>query len=161
MSAFGLSKQLKIPRGAAQDYIDLYFDRYPGVREYMDKTRALALELGFVETIFGRRLYLPEIKASNFQRRQAAERTAINAPMQGTAADIIKKAMINVHSWLVSSSLDTRMIMQVHDELILEAPENNVFPVVTELEKLMSEAAELVIPLVVEIGIGNNWDESH
>jgi DNA polymerase-1 len=161
MSAFGLSRQLKISRGAAQEYIDLYFDRYPGVKEYMDRTRALAAEQGFVETIFGRRLYLPEIRASNFQRRQAAERTAINAPMQGTAADIIKKAMISVHGWLKSSNLDTRMTMQVHDELVLEVPEANVQIVARGVEKLMSGAAELCIPLVVEAGVGDNWDEAH
>ena len=161
MSAFGLSRQLNISRGAAQDYIDLYFNRYPGVKDYMDRTRALAADQGYVETIFGRRLYLPEIRASNFQRRQAAERTAINAPMQGTAADIIKKAMITVHSWLASSNLDTRMTMQVHDELVLEVPEGNVQEVASGVEKLMSGAAELCIPLVVEAGVGDNWDEAH
>jgi DNA polymerase-1 len=161
MSAFGLSRQLSISRGAAQDYIDLYFDRYPGVKDYMDRTRALAAEQGYVETIFGRRLYLPEIRASNFQRRQAAERTAINAPMQGTAADIIKKAMIAVHGWLASSNLDTRMTMQVHDELVLEVPEGNVQEVASGVEKLMSGAVELCIPLVVEAGVGDNWDEAH
>ena len=161
MSAFGLSRQLNISRGAAQDYIDLYFNRYPGVKDYMDRTRALAADQGYVETIFGRRLYLPEIRASNFQRRQAAERTAINAPMQGTAADIIKKAMITVHGWLASSNLDTRMTMQVHDELVLEVPEVNVQEVASGVEKLMSGAAELCIPLVVEAGVGDNWDEAH
>ena len=120
MSSFGLAQQLNVSRAAAQEYIDLYFNRYPGVRDYMDRTRALAAEQGFVETIFGRRLYLPEINASNFQRRQAAERTAINAPMQGSAADIIKRAMIAVEGWLDESGLDARMIMQVHDELVLE-----------------------------------------
>jgi DNA polymerase-1 len=161
MSAFGLSRQLNISRGAAQDYIDLYFNRYSGVKDYMDRTRALAAEQGYVETIFGRRLYLPEIRASNFQRRQAAERTAINAPMQGTAADIIKKAMITVHGWLASSNLDTRMTMQVHDELVLEVPEGNVQEVASGVEKLMSGAVELCIPLVVEAGVGDNWDEAH
>ena len=161
MSAFGLSRQLNISRGAAQDYIDLYFNRYPGVKDYMDRTRALAADQGYVETIFGRRLYLPEIRASNFQRRQAAERTAINAPMQGTAADIIKKAMITVHGWLASSNLDTRMTMQVHDELVLEVPEGNVQEVASGVEKLMSGAVELCIPLVVEAGVGDNWDEAH
>ena len=161
MSAFGLSRQLNISRGAAQDYIDLYFNRYPGVKDYMDRTRALAADQGYVETIFGRRLYLPEIRASNFQRRQAAERTAINAPMQGTAADIIKKAMISVHGWLASANLDTRMTMQVHDELVLEVPESNVQEVASGVEKLMSSAVELCIPLVVEAGIGDNWDQAH
>ena len=161
MSAFGLSRQLNISRGAAQDYIDLYFSRYPGVKDYMERTRALAAEQGYVETIFGRRLYLPEIRASNFQRRQAAERTAINAPMQGTAADIIKKAMINVHGWLASANLNTRMTMQVHDELVLEVPEENIHEVASGVEKLMSSAVELCIPLVVEAGVGDNWDEAH
>ena len=161
MSAFGLSRQLNISRGAAQDYIDLYFSRYPGVKDYMERTRALAAEQGYVETIFGRRLYLPEIRASNFQRRQAAERTAINAPMQGTAADIIKKAMINVHGWLASANLNTRMTMQVHDELVLEVPEENIQEVASGVEKLMSSAVELCIPLVVETGVGDNWDEAH
>jgi len=118
MSAFGLAAQLGITRGVAQEYIELYFDRYPGVRAYMDDTRALAAEQGFVETVFGRRLYLPEINASNGMRRQAAERTAINAPMQGTAADIIKRAMIRVDGWLAEAALDAKTIMQVHDELM-------------------------------------------
>lgn len=161
MSAFGLSRQLNISRGDAQDYIDLYFERYPGVRDYMDRTRALAAEQGYVETIFGRRLYLPEIKASNFQRRQAAERTAINAPMQGSAADIIKRAMIAVADWLASEDLGTRMTMQVHDELVLEVPEERVDEVAKGVETLMSGAAELSIPLVVEAGVGDNWDQAH
>ncbi|MBL6689815.1 MAG: DNA polymerase I [Pseudomonadales bacterium] len=161
MSAFGLARQLNIGRGDAQDYIDLYFERYPGVREYMDRTRALAAEQGYVETIFGRRLYLPEIKASNFQRRQAAERTAINAPMQGSAADIIKRAMIAVDQWLGESDLDTRVTMQVHDELVLEVPETRLDEVAQGVEQLMSGAAELSIPLVVETGVGDNWDEAH
>ena len=161
MSAFGLSRQLNISRGDAQAYIDLYFERYPGVRQYMDKTKALAADQGYVETIYGRRLYLPEIKASNFQRRQAAERTAINAPMQGSAADIIKRAMISVDAWLRESDLDTRVTMQVHDELVLEVPENRVEEVAEGVESRMCAAAELSIPLVVEAGIGNNWDEAH
>jgi len=161
MSAFGLARQLNISRGDAQDYIDLYFERYPGVREYMDRTRALAAEQGYVETIFGRRLYLPEIKASNFQRRQAAERTAINAPMQGSAADIIKRAMIAVDQWLEESDLDTRVTMQVHDELVLEVPEARLEEVAEGVEKLMSGAADLSIPLVVEAGVGDNWDKAH
>ena len=161
MSAFGLSRQLNISRGDAQNYITLYFDRYPGVKNYMDETRALAVERGYVETIFGRRLYLPEIKASNFQRRQAAERTAINAPMQGSAADIIKRAMIAVDDWLAGSDLDARMTMQVHDELVLEVSENKVDEVAAGLEERMSGAVELSIPLLVETGVGNNWDEAH
>jgi len=161
MSAFGLSRQLNIPRGDAQQYIDLYFERYPGVKAYMDKTRALAAEQGYVETIFGRRLYLPEIKASNFQRRQAAERTAINAPMQGSAADIIKRAMISVDHWLAETDLDARMTMQVHDELVLEVAEACLVEVTEGIEQRMSAAAELLIPLVVETGTGDNWDQAH
>jgi DNA polymerase-1 len=161
MSAFGLARQLNIARGDAQDYIDLYFERYPGVKAYMDRTRELAAEQGFVETIFGRRLYLPEITASNFQRRQAAERTAINAPMQGSAADIIKRAMIAVDAWLAMADLDTRVTMQVHDELVLEVAEGNIEEVSGGLAEKMSNAAELSIPLVVETGVGDNWDEAH
>ncbi|MGI9323277.1 MAG: DNA polymerase, partial [Pseudomonadales bacterium] len=161
MSAFGLAQQLNIPRGDAQGYIDLYFQRYPGVKTYMDDTRALAAKQGYVETLFGRRLYLPEIKASNFQRRQGAERAAINAPMQGTAADIIKRAMIDVDEWLEKSALDCKMTMQVHDELVLEVPEARVKEVCAELTKRMEAAAKLSIPLVVETGVGDDWDEAH
>jgi DNA polymerase-1 len=161
MSAFGLSRQLNIPRQDAQDYIDLYFERYPGVRSYMDDTRAQAAEQGYVETLFGRRLYLPDIKAGNFQLRQAAERTAINAPMQGSAADIIKLAMRSVQAWLEESSLATRMIMQVHDELVFEVPEAEIEPAVTHIQSLMSSAAQLLIPLEVEVGQGVNWEEAH
>ena len=161
MSAFGLARQLNIARNDAQEYIDLYFDRYPGVREYMDRVRHLASEQGFVETIFGRRLYLPEINAKNFQRRQAAERTAINAPMQGSAADIIKIAMIEVDRWLTTSQIDARMIMQVHDELVLEVKESEYEHLTPVLEQHMSAAADLKIPLVVETGVGKNWDDAH
>ncbi len=161
MSAFGLARQLNIGRGDAQDYIDLYFERYPGVKAYMDKTRELAAEQGYVETLFGRRLYLPEINASNFQRRQAAERTAINAPMQGSAADIIKRAMIAVDGWLQDESLDTRVTMQVHDELVFEVPEDQLDGITARAEALMASAANLSIPLVVETGVGDNWDEAH
>lgn len=161
MSAFGLSRQLNISRGDAQDYIDLYFERYPGVREYMDKTRAQAADRGFVETIFGRRLYLPEINASNFQRRQAAERTAINAPMQGSAADIIKRAMIDVDRWLKSEDVRSRMTMQVHDELVLEVPEAEIELITDGIKSRMSGAASLSIPLIVEVGVGDNWEEAH
>ena len=161
MSAFGLSRQLGITRGDAQEYIDRYFERYPGVREYMDQTRKLAAEQGFVETIYGRRLYLPEIRASNYQRRQAAERTAINAPMQGSAADIIKRAMITVDEWLQRDKLDARMIMQVHDELVLEVKSELVDDVVPQLRAHMANAADLTIPLVVEAGVGDNWDDAH
>ena len=161
MSAFGLSKQLKVDRKTSQSYIDRYFERYPGVLDYMDRIRAQAHDDGYVETLFGRRLYLPEINASNKMRQQAAERTAINAPMQGTAADIIKKAMINVSAWLKQSSLDARMIMQVHDELILEVREDQVDEVKKGLVEQMENAAKLDVPLLVEAGEGNNWDEAH
>lgn len=161
MSAFGLAKQLNIPRGDAQQYVDLYFERYPGVRRYMDETRSLAAEKGYVETLFGRRLYLPEINARNGMRRQAAERTAINAPMQGTAADIIKRAMLAVDAWLESSELKTKLIMQVHDELVLEVPEAELDTVKAEVERLMANAAELDVPLEVGMGVGDNWDEAH
>ena len=162
MSAFGLAKQLGIGRNDAQQYIDLYFDRYPGVKDYMDSIRQKAADQGYVETLMGRRLYLPEINASNGMRRQAAERTAINAPMQGTAADIIKTAMINVDHWLSESSeIDAKIIMQVHDELVLEVKESDVEQVTEQLIQLMSQAAELSIPLVVEAGLGDNWDEAH
>ncbi len=161
MSAFGLARQLNIPRGEAQEYIDRYFDRYPGVRQFMDDIRASAKDKGYVETLFGRRLYLPDIKASNGMRRQAAERIAINAPMQGTAADIIKRAMITVDEWLQSSKADALMIMQVHDELVLEVAEGQLDEVSAQLETLMSQAADLAVPLEVGIGVGNNWDEAH
>ncbi len=161
MSAFGLGKQLGIGRNEAQTYINHYFDTYPGVQRYMDDIRAQAAEKGYVETLFGRRLYLPEIKASNGMRRQAAERTAINAPMQGTAADIIKKAMVKVDRWLQSSNTGARMIMQVHDELILEVPDAQAEAVSAQLVELMQSAAALDVPLLVEAGIGNNWDEAH
>ncbi len=161
MSAFGLAKQLGLPRKEAQDYIELYFERYPGVKKYMEDTRALAAEKGYVETLYGRRLYLPEIHSSNGQRRQAAERTAINAPMQGTAADIIKKAMIKVHDWLETTDFDAKMIMQVHDELVFEVTEDQVDDLVKEVKARMESAAELKVPLIVDAGIGENWDEAH
>ena len=161
MSAFGLARQLSIPRGDAQDYIDLYFERYPGVRAYMDSVREQAAGDGYVETIFGRRLYLPDITASNFQRRQGAERAAINAPMQGSAADIIKLAMIDVDSWLMDSGIDAKMIMQVHDELVLEVREDLVPKVMAVVDEKMSSAAELDVPLVVESGMGDNWEVAH
>ncbi|MBT8091166.1 MAG: DNA polymerase I [Gammaproteobacteria bacterium] len=161
MSAFGLAKQLGIPRGEAQAYVDLYFDRYPGVKAYMDNIRATASEQGYVETVFGRRLYLPEINARNAQRRQYAERSAINAPMQGTAADIIKKAMITVHDWLTRSEPGARMIMQVHDELVFEVEEDKVDKVRDRVMDLMNGAAKLSVPLKVDVGVGSNWDEAH
>jgi DNA polymerase-1 len=161
MSAFGLAKQLGVSRALAQDYIDRYFDRYPGVRAYMDATRAQAREQGYVETLFGRRLHVPEINAGNQQRRQAAERTAINAPMQGTAADIIKRAMLGVHGWLQSAAVDALMIMQVHDELVFEVAESAVEEVTDRVRQIMTAAAELDVPLVVDVGVGDNWDEAH
>jgi len=161
MSAFGLGKQLGILRGEAQQYIDLYFDRYPGVKAYMDNTRENASKQGYVETVFGRRLYLPEINARNAQRRQYAERSAINAPMQGTAADIIKRAMIEVHRWLADGDAGGRMIMQVHDELVFEVGENIVDAFSTKVSEIMCGAAELAVPLQVDIGTGHNWDEAH
>ncbi len=161
MSAFGLAKQLGVGRNEAQKYIDLYFDRYPGVKQYMERTRAQAHELGYVETVFGRRLYLPDIQSRNASLRQYAERSAINAPMQGTAADIIKRAMIDVDGWLQTSGFNGRLIMQVHDELVLEVPESLCEQLVTQVRARMSAAAELHVPLKVDIGTGNNWDEAH
>ena len=161
MSAFGLAKQLGLPRKEAQEYIDLYFERYPGVKKYMADTRALAADNGYVETVYGRRLYLPEIHSKNGQRRQAAERAAINAPMQGTAADIIKKAMIKVHDWLETTDFDAKMIMQVHDELVFEVAEDQVNDLVREVKVRMESAAELKVPLIVDAGIGENWEEAH
>ncbi|BCO32272.1 DNA polymerase I [Thiohalobacter sp. COW1] len=161
MSAFGLAKQLGIERGAAQEYVDLYFTRYPGVKAYMDRTREQAHDQGYVETLFGRRLYLPEINARNHQRRTAAERTAINAPMQGTAADIIKLAMISTDAWIRSGGLDLRMVMQVHDELVFEVAAGDVEAAQAAIRERMQTAAELAIPLEVEVGVGANWDEAH
>jgi len=161
MSAFGLAKQLSVPRGEAQEYIDLYFDRYPGVKAFMDDIRAKAKKQGFVETVFGRRLYLPDINSRNPQQRQYAERTAINAPMQGTAADIIKRAMVTVQDWLLSSRPGARMIMQVHDELVFEVDEDAVDTVRDKVVELMEGAADLDVALQVDAGVGSNWDEAH
>ena len=161
MSAFGLARQLAIGRGEAQKYMDLYFERYPGVRRFMEETRRQARESGFVETVFGRRLYLPEIQSRNQALRQYAERSAINAPMQGTAADIIKRAMIDVDAWLQSSGVPARLIMQVHDELVLEVADPAVPGLVGQLRAHMERAAELRVPLKVDVGIGRNWDEAH
>ncbi len=161
MSAFGLAKQLGIARRDAQDYIDLYFARYPGVKRYMDETRQIASEQGYVETLFGRRLYLPEIKSRNAQRRQYAERTAINAPMQGTAADIIKRAMISLHQWVSEADQQILMIMQVHDELVFELPEAEIESTIPVIRQRMMDAAQLKVPLLVDIGIGGNWDDAH
>ena len=161
MSAFGLAKQLGIGRGEAQQYVDLYFNRYPGVKAFMDEIRETAREKGYVETVFGRRLYLPEINARNANRRQYAERTAINAPMQGTAADIIKMAMIAVHRWLHEENPGARMIMQVHDELVFEVDADKIDEVRARVIELMNDAATLSVPLKVDAGVGLNWDEAH
>ena len=161
MSAFGLARQLGIERGAAQEYVDLYFRRYPGVRDFMDRIRAQARERHFVETLFGRRLYLPDIDHSNQARRSGAERTAINAPMQGTAADIIKRAMISVDGWIQTERPPVRMIMQVHDELVFEVAEGAVEEARVRIRSIMEGAAELAVPLLVEVGVGGNWEEAH
>ena len=161
MSEFGLARQLGITRHEARAYIETYFERYPGVRRYMDATREHAREKGYVETLFGRRLYLPEIRVANQQRRQAAERTAINAPMQGTAADIIKRAMIAVDAWLQAESVSARMIMQVHDELVFEVDAHHVGMVRGKVQELMASAADLRVVLVVDAGVGDSWDEAH
>jgi DNA polymerase-1 len=161
MGAQKLGKDIGVDTKTAKAYIDTYFARYPGVRQYMDRTRAQAAEQGYVETFFGRRLYLPEINSNKPQERAAAERTAINAPMQGTAADIIKKAMVAVDEWLASSGLDAKVILQVHDELVLEVREDLVEQVSNEIRVHMSGAAKLDVPLLVEVGVGNNWDEAH
>jgi DNA polymerase-1 len=161
MSPFGLARQLGIERTAAQQYVERYFQRYPGVKRFMDETRARAREIGYVETVFGRRLYLPDIRSGNPQLRQYAERSAINAPMQGTAADIIKRAMIAIHAWCERERAPARLIMQVHDELVLEVPEDAVAPVGAAVREHMVNAATLTVPLRVDIGTGANWDEAH
>ncbi|GIZ10795.1 DNA polymerase I [Pseudomonas sp. NCCP-436] len=161
MSAFGLARQIDVERKEAQAYIDRYFARYPGVLAYMERTRTQAAEQGYVETVFGRRLYLPEIRAQNQALRKGAERAAINAPMQGSAADIIKRAMIAVDVWLQDSGIDARILLQVHDELVLEVREDLVEQVAEQLKTLMGAAAELAVPLLVEVGVGANWDEAH
>ncbi len=161
MSAFGLAKQIGCDRKQAQAYIDRYFQRYPGVLAYMERTREQAGAQGYVETLFGRRLYLPDIQSKNAALRKGAERTAINAPMQGTAADIIKRAMVMVDRWLSESGVDARVILQVHDELVLEVREDLVESVSAQLRELLGAAAELAVPLLVEVGVGANWDEAH
>ena len=161
MSAFGLANQLNVSRSDAQQYVDRYFERYPNVRKYMDQTQALADEKGYVETIFGRRLYLPDIHAGNAMIRKAAQRTAINAPMQGSAADIIKRAMIDIDNWLALGELDARMLLQVHDELVFEVREEDIDLLADGVKFRMMTAASLDVPLVVDIGIGNNWDQAH
>ena len=161
MSAFGLAKQLGIDRGTAQRYVDLYFERYPGVKAFMDRTRAQAREQGYVETVRGRRLYLPDIRSRNRQLQQYAERSAINAPMQGTAADIIKLAMLKVEAACGSGKLPARLVMQVHDELVMEVASEAVSEVSDMLRTQMAAAEALAVPLKVDIGVGSNWDEAH
>jgi DNA polymerase-1 len=161
MSSFGLSRQLNIGRADAQAYMDAYFLRYPGVQQFMEDTRQQARAQGYVETLFGRRLYLTDIRASNMQRRQGAERAAINAPMQGTAADIIKRAMITVDQWLQREMPQAHLVMQVHDELVFEVPEDQLEQLREGVVELMSAAADLQVPLVVDTGFGANWDTAH
>jgi DNA polymerase-1 len=161
MSSFGVAQNLGIDRATAQSYVDRYFARYPGAKRYMDETRQRAKEIGYVETVFGRRLWLPELKSGAPVRRQAAERAAINAPMQGTAADLIKLAMIAVQQFLDREQLATKLIMQVHDELVLEVPEAEVRAVTSNVRELMQSVATLDVPLVAEVGVGNNWDQAH
>jgi DNA polymerase-1 len=161
MSAFGLARELKLERSAAQAYMDRYFARYPGVARYMEETRASARRRGYVETVFGRRLWLSEINSANAARRQGAERAAINAPMQGTAADLIKRAMLAVQGWLEAQKMRTLLVLQVHDELVLQVPEEELATVRDALPRLMGSVAELKVPLLVEIGVGANWDEAH
>jgi DNA polymerase-1 len=161
MSSFGVAQNLGIDRGTAQTYIERYFARYPGAKRYMDETRQRARELGYVETVFGRRLWLPELRSGAPVRRQAAERAAINAPMQGTAADLIKLAMIAVQGFLDSQRLSTKLIMQVHDELVLEVPEAELDSVTSRVKELMQSVASLDVALVVEVGVGENWDQAH
>lgn len=161
MSAFGLAKQLGTSRSIAQEYVNRYFERYPGVKSFMDQTRERAHDVGYVETVFGRRLYLPEINSKNHQRRQYAERTAINAPMQGTAADIIKLAMINCDRWITECGLDIKMIMQVHDELVFEITKKDLHNALATIPELMVGVAQLKVPLEVGVGVGKNWDQAH
>jgi DNA polymerase-1 len=162
MSAFGLARQLGIGRGEAQDYIALYFSRYPGVRDFMERVRSQAREDGYVQTVFGRRLYLPQIRDRNQGLRAGAERAAINAPMQGTAADIIKRAMITVDAWLQGQAAERAlMLMQVHDELVFEVEEDFVAELLAQVKTRMEAAAELRVPLVVDCGVGDNWDQAH
>ncbi|MBK2126216.1 DNA polymerase I [Fangia hongkongensis] len=161
MGAFGLAKQLKIPRSEAQEYIDIYFSRYPGVKRFMNEAKEYAEKYGFVETIFGRRLYLPDIRSRNMAKRRGAERVAINAPMQGSAADIIKRAMILIDDWITKGKIPANMIMQVHDELVFEVKESELDNINNELKKWMESAALLKVPLIVDIGVGNNWEEAH
>jgi DNA polymerase-1 len=161
MSAFGLAKALGIDNTSAKNYIERYFQRFAGVKRYMDDTRTQAKAQGYVQTVFGRRLYLPEINSPNGPRRAGAERAAINAPMQGTAADLIKLSMVKVQQVLDQEHKGTRMIMQVHDELVFEVPEQEVDWVKVEIPRLMASVASLKVPLLAEVGVGRNWDEAH
>ena len=161
MSSYGLARNLGIDNTAARNYIERYFERYPGVKRYMDDTRQLARKQGYVETVFGRRLQLPEINSPNGPRRQAAERAAINAPMQGTAADLIKMSMVAVQQAIDGQRRASRMVMQVHDELVLEVPQAELDWVRAELPRLMAGVAELKVPLVAEVGVGQNWEQAH
>jgi DNA polymerase-1 len=161
MSAFGLARQLGIDRNQAKRYVDRYFERYPAVKDYMDMTRIKARQDGYVETVFNRRLYLPEISSRNAARRQYAERTAINAPMQGTAADVIKRAMIEIDRQILRHSGSIRMVMQVHDELVFEIETAMVDTLSAQIRKIMTAAPELSVPIIVDIGTGSNWDEAH
>jgi DNA polymerase-1 len=161
ISAFGLGKQLSISRNLAAEYMAMYFEKYPGVKQYMESTKEGASQNGYVETLFGRRLYLRDINASNAMRRQASERVAINAPVQGTAADIMKIAMINVHKAIKKEKIEAKLILQVHDELILDTPEGEIDAVVNLITDSMMGAAKLDVPLEIDIGIGDNWDQAH
>lgn len=161
MSAFGLAGNLGIERAAAQQYIDKYFARFSGVKRFMDDTKLEAKSRGYVETVFGRRLWLPEINSPNGPRRQGAERAAINAPMQGTAADLIKLSMVAVQDWLEQDRMQSLMIMQVHDELVLEVPQAELAIVRDKLPAIMAGVAKMKVPLTAEVGVGNNWDEAH
>jgi DNA polymerase-1 len=161
MGAFGLATRLGIERGAAQQFIDKYFQRYPGVADYMQRTRELARAQGFVETVFGRRLWLADIRAASGPRRAGAERAAINAPMQGTAADLVKLAMVAVQEWLDAERMSSKLVLQVHDELVLEVPAGEVERVREALPRLMSGVAKLSVPLVVDVGVGPNWERAH
>jgi len=161
MSAFGLAQNLGLERATAQAYIEAYFTRYPGVKRFMDETRAKARRERYVETVFGRRLYLPDITSGSPARRSGAERAAINAPMQGTAADLIKMAMVSVQHWIEAEKLETKLIMQVHDELVLEVPEKELDPVKEKVRELMQNVAKLEVALVADVGVGDNWDQAH
>jgi DNA polymerase-1 len=161
MSAFGLAKQLDVSRDEAQKYIDTYFARYPSVKDYMENTKKFAHHHGYVQTLLGRRLYLPDINARNLMRQKGAERAAINAPLQGTAADLIKIAMIRLSNWIKTELPSAHMVMQVHDELVFEVPEDKIEILKTSVKNIMENAITLSVPLLVSVGVGNNWDEAH